>query len=525
MLSGCADSANVGDDGTDETDSTETGEQDPPSDTDTDAGGPVCGDGLVEADEACEPGDDTGLCTPDCQLNVCGDGHVFADDFEACDDGNDLDDDACTTACEPNVCGDGIIFYGVEGCDDGNDVAGDGCSNTCTPEQVTQIVAGATHTCALLHTGAVRCWGENTFGMLGYGHTDTIGDDEHPAAAGDIDMGGIAVQLSAGYYHTCALLDTGAVRCWGSNIVGQLGIPGQQDVGDDEVPSSVSEVDIGGKVVQITSGDAHNCALLDTGKVRCWGLNHRGQLGYGNTLDIGDDENPSLAGDVNLGLHAAVALSAGAYSTCAVLDNGAVRCWGSGNNGILGYGNLEHIGDDETPSTAGNVDVGGKATQVSIHLLHTCARLDTGEVRCWGLGTLSGHPWAKYTIGDDEPPTAVGTVDLGVGVVDVSTGQFHTCVVLDGGGVRCWGSADQGQLGYGSDEFIGDDEGPTSVGLVELGGSVTSLVTGDAHSCALVLDGSVRCWGSNEYGQLGLGHTQNIGDDELPTSADPIRVY
>ncbi|WP_181234609.1 RCC1 domain-containing protein [Enhygromyxa salina] len=520
------------DDGTGDTDGTETGEQDTsdpaPDDTDMATGGPVCGDGLVEGDEACEPGsegDEDGLCTPECQLNACGDGYTFPDDFEACDDGNALDDDECTNACEFNVCGDGIIFYGVEGCDDGNDVVGDGCSSSCEPEQVTQIVAGAAHTCALLHTGAVRCWGYNGAGALGYGHTETIGDDDQPAAAGDIDLGGIAVQLSAGMFHTCALLDTGAVRCWGTNYAGQLGIPGSENIGDDEVPAAGGDVVLGGSAVQITSGDSHTCALLDTGKVRCWGYNDRGQLGYGHTETIGDDENPSLAGDVTLGFHSAVQLSAGARQTCAVLEDGALRCWGSADTGALGYGNLDDIGDNETPWSAGNVQLGAKAVQVTTHLRHTCARLETGEVRCWG-GPAIGVPHLKNFIGDDEFPTAVGPVDVGGAVLDISTGEDHTCAVLEGGDVRCWGDSSNGQLGYGNTDNVGYSQHPSAVPTVDLGGAaITSVVTGYAHTCALVVDGSVRCWGDNSQGQLGLGNTENVGDDELPVDVDLVRVF
>ncbi|PRP93633.1 DUF4215 domain-containing protein [Enhygromyxa salina] len=531
LLGACADDADfTADDGTGDTDGTETGEPDTSeaAPDDTDAGGPVCGDGLVESDEACEPGssgDEDGLCTPDCQLNVCGDGYTFADDFEACDDGNELDDDECTTACELNVCGDGIIFYGVEGCDDGNDVEGDGCSNSCEPEQVTQIVAGATHACALLHTGAVRCWGENTYGELGYGHTETIGDDEHPAAAGDVEIGGIAVQISAGYFHTCALLDTGAVRCWGNNIAGQLGTPGSQDIGDDEVPATAGDIVLGGSAVQITSGDAHTCALLDTGAVRCWGLNSHGQLGYGHMESIGDNENPSLAGDVTLGFHKAVQISAGSFQTCAVLANGAVRCWGSSFGGVLGYGNLNQIGDDETPASAGDVQLDAKAVQVSTHLAHSCARLETGDVQCWG-GVALGYPSVEDAVGDDEFPTAVGTVDVGGAVLDVSTGQYHTCAVLEGGAVRCWGASPVGQLGYGNTGQVGYVQHPSAVDSVDLGGAaITSIVTGDVFTCALGVNGSVRCWGGNEFGQLGLGNTENVGDDELPIDVDPVRVF
>ena len=102
---------------------------------------------------------------------------------------------------------------------------------------------------------------------------------------------------AAGFIHICALLDTGAVRCWGFGADGQLGYGNTNNIGDDEVPASAGDVDLGGTVVQIASGGFHTCALLDTGTARCWGRGADGQLGYGNIVWIGDDEVPASAGD------------------------------------------------------------------------------------------------------------------------------------------------------------------------------------------------------------------------------------
>ena len=134
--------------------------------------------------------------------------------------------------------------------------------------------------------------------MLGYGNTEDIGDDETPASAGDVNLGGLAVEIAAGGEHTCALLTTGAVRCWGHGARGALGYGNIEDIGDDETPASAGDVYIGGTAVHITAGAGHSCALLATGAVRCWGAGLTGCLGYGNTEDIGDDETPASAGDV-----------------------------------------------------------------------------------------------------------------------------------------------------------------------------------------------------------------------------------
>src|SRR6185295_19801259 len=114
---------------------------------------------------------------------------------------------------------------------------------------------------------------------LGYANTTRIGDNEPPSAAGDLELGGAAVQLAAGARHTCALLDTGAVRCWGSAAQGRLGYANTTDIGDTEVPSAAGDVPLGGRVTQITAGDTHTCALID-GHVRCWGEGSLGRLGH-----------------------------------------------------------------------------------------------------------------------------------------------------------------------------------------------------------------------------------------------------
>src|SRR5690606_29410710 len=127
-----------------------------------------------------------------------------------------------------------------------------------------------------------------------------IGDNETPASVGDVDVGGPVVDIAAGTNHTCALLDGGALRCWGRNDVGQLGYGHTRNIGDDEAPASAGDVDVGGAVVKLALGGDHGCALLDTGAVRCWGRGYEGQLGHGVPHDRGDDETAAFAGDVPL---------------------------------------------------------------------------------------------------------------------------------------------------------------------------------------------------------------------------------
>jgi alpha-tubulin suppressor-like RCC1 family protein len=151
--------------------------------------------------------------------------------------------------------------------------------------------------CGLRDDGAVFCWGGGSLGKPGAG---VIGDDETPAEAGPVEIGAPAVDIVMGTGHVCALLENGAVRCFGSGYSGQLGYGNTENIGDDETPASVGDVPLGGKAVQLGAGEQHTCALLDTGGVRCWGRNSDRQLGYGHTDNIGDDETPASVGDVPL---------------------------------------------------------------------------------------------------------------------------------------------------------------------------------------------------------------------------------
>jgi alpha-tubulin suppressor-like RCC1 family protein/outer membrane protein OmpA-like peptidoglycan-associated protein len=347
-----------------------------------------------------------------------------------------------------------------------------------------EVAVGAAHTCALLDNGTVRCWGDGFDGKLGAANTDDIGNDETPDTVGPVNFGAgrTATAIAAGNLHTCALLDNGTVHCWGGNTSGQLGYGHTAAIGDDETLDTVGPVNLGpGRTATaITGGVGHTCAVLDDGTVRCWGRSLAGELGYATTASVGDNETPDSIGPVNLGAgRTATSITAsgvgGAGHTCALLDNGTVRCWGNGSSGRLGYGNTANIGDDETPDTVGPVNLGPErtATAVTTGSGHTCALLDDGTVRCWGTGSFGRLGYGNIdNIGDDETPDTVGAVNIGPGrtAAAVTGGITHTCALLDNGTVRCWGRSLSGELGYGNTNNIGDGETPASAGTVSLGG-------------------------------------------------------
>lgn len=387
-----------------------------------------------------------------------------------------------------------------------------------------ELTAGGSHTCARFGSGTARCWGRNEEGQLGYGNRTQIGDDEPAASAANLQLGAAVKQIAAGDVHTCAVLMNAAVTCWGAGYQGRTGYARFDNIGDDELPASVGHVQVGGEVQRIAVGGAHTCAQLTSGALRCWGDGDYGKLGYGNTADVGASDTPASVGDVNVGGNVRE-VAVGSAHTCALLTGGAVRCWGRAESGQLGYGSTEMIGDNEAPASAGNVDVGGTVKQITAGGSHTCALLTSGTVRCWGSGEHGALGYGDpYNVGDNETPASVGDVPVGGVVSQIVAGLQHTCALLTTGAVRCWGAGGDGRLGYGNSENVGDSETPASVGDVHLGGAARQLTVG-SHTCAQLTSGPVYCWGHGSSGKLGYGNTNNVGDNETPVTAGRVLLF
>ena len=301
-------------------------------------------------------------------------------------------------------------------------------------------------------------------------------------------------------------------------------------------------------VRNITAGGLHTCALMEAGKVRCWGASGNGQLGYGTTginygegRNIGDDE--TLISVSKLSMNASVSqISTGGYHSCALVS-GDVRCWGYGNAGQLGLGGGQdsNIGDDEDSAdlTAyARVDVGFSVNVAELvtGLFHTCARSQNGKVRCWGdnaYGQL-GYP-GRANVGINETPAApgIGDVDVGGDVIQLAAGAFHTCALLAGSQlVKCWGANHSGQLGYGTTDNVGDDERPAQYPPNEprfvdpkddANDVILELVAGYEHTCALLNESRMRCWGAGNHGQLGYGNTARVLDPATPLQSVSLR--
>lgn len=479
----------------------------------------VCGVGLECVDGVCaEPDDDddeTGECT---QLGCpCV-------ESEDCDEGLWCFDGSCIV----QACGDGSLDPG-EICDDSNAIEGDGCDNDCSLTQILELALGGVHSCALIEHGRVRCWGHNGAGQIGYGTTDDVGNDEPPSSAGDLPLPA-AIDLEAGAVHTCALFETGDVRCWGFNTSGQLGLGNTATVsaiGDDETLEGLAKVELIAPANEIGVGVLQTCVRV-VGQLRCWGGGAYGQLGLAGIANVGDNELPLDVPAVMIGGEP-INLAVGGSHGCAILATGALRCWGRNDTGQLGLGNPANVGDNEHPLAVPEVSAisptaprGTTIVDIAAGLAHTCMLLSTGEVICWGLGSSGQLGLGSATTWGDGPgevPASLVSIQLGGPATALAVGYLHNCALLEGGSVRCWGSSESGQLGNGDEEFVGLTDVPADREVVALPRPVVSIAAGGAHTCVVFDDQQVSCWGSNQYGQLGYGHTDGIGDDEPPMVA------
>lgn len=347
-------------------------------------------------------------------------------------------------------------------------------AETTVNDAALRLAAGSTHTCLLNDDGTVRCWGKNSRGELGNG---TIVDSPTPVAVSGL---GNVVALAAGKFHTCALLANGSARCWGDNSAGQLG-----DGTRTSQLAPVTAVSGLGNAVALVAGDFHNCALLADGRARCWGWNDNGRLGDGTTTD-------RLTPVAVSTLANAVAIAAGTAHTCVVLADGRARCWGANTAGQVGDG---PIGVDRPNS----VLVAGLSNAVGITagFAHTCALLADGTGRCWGenfsgqLGTASTNATSTFT----SPVPIAGLVDA----VSIIAGRVHTCALIADGSARCWGFNLARQLGDGT--TVTSQRFPVAVRDVA---NAVALGAAQNHTCALLAEGTTRCWGSDSAGAFTL---------------------
>ncbi|MBT4761773.1 MAG: hypothetical protein HOO06_08770 [Bdellovibrionaceae bacterium] len=385
------------------------------------------------------------------------------------------------------------------------------------------MAVGDEHICALNAEGKVLCWGSGLGGRLGQGNVDDQGLTSYPDEGVIVNLGpsGFATEIVAGRDHTCALMASGDVFCWGGNSDGELGHGNILPIGDNEDPLGAGMINLGQKALSITAGQNHTCAILVGGDSRCWGNGSNGRLGYNNVTNLGDGagETPSFNGPIPLGAVTGVPIQieAGDSHTCVLLSSGKAKCWGYGFSGQLGnalnntYGASAGI---HNTASAPLVTLTNPIKQISANFNHTCALLTDGNISCWGVGTAGRLGYGDTS--DVLDPETKGYVLSGEPAVQIATGRFHSCALLATGNARCWGLNNVGQLGLGHTTTVGDTASPTAD--VDLGGErVRSIYAGGNQSCAILVNGHVKCWGGDGlFGEMGLGPHLSIGDNEFP---------
>jgi len=291
---------------------------------------------------------------------------------------------------------------------------------------VLEVAAGARNTCARLESGAVECWGADGAGQLGDGAP--LADSDYPVAVTGL---GEVRELTLGAGHACALSEDDQLSCWGYDFSGQLG-DGPERV---DQPSPVAVGALAGGVEAVAAGSLTTCAATEGG-VRCWGNDWFDQVGDGEAFDNPSEPAPvsGIAGSVE-------AVATGPRFSCALLDSGAVQCWGQCWLGGLGTGvdECDPVTEADAPAM-----LSGPATAISVGGSHACALLESGAVECWGDNSRG-----QLGTGDYEGRAVPTEVGLWRPATSVVAGQDYSCALLDDGVVWCWGDNDEGQLGSG----------------------------------------------------------------------------
>lgn len=361
------------------------------------------------------------------------------------------------------------------------------------------VSSGGSHSCAILDDGTVSCWGYNFEQELGYGDENQYGEGRDrylpPAFPIQLGNGKTAKALSVNYSHSCAVLNDGSVKCWGQNSFGQLGYGDTLKRGTP--PTMGVELGMGLRALTVATGFAHTCVIREDGAVVCWGSNASGQLGYGdNKSRLQPSSQP-----INLGSgQRAKALQLGAYHSCALLENEQIKCWGDNSYGQTGQG----AGQVHLAPPVSNVDFGPGlgVRELAAGSYHTCAVLSDSSARCWGRNQ-SGQ--LGYGDLDERRTPSLQPIDFGPaqGVSKITAGLSHTCAVMSDKAVQCWGGNEEGQLGYGDGlNHLAPIATPVPL---QSDRPVAAIAAGRLHTCVIFDEATLKCWGSNTYGQLGTG--------------------
>ena len=374
------------------------------------------------------------------------------------------------------------------------------------------------HSCAVYENGSLYCWGRNNYGQLGLGFTSNqeLTPQFVDVGAGKtiamMESSGSGNQASGILTQTCAVLNDGQLLCWGNNDDGQLGI-GNTTSGGVWDPTAV-DLGSGRKAISIALSNGASCALLDDQSVKCWGKNNKGQLGLGNTSS-NDVLTPHLV--TFTGSSKPVKLFGALTAFCALMDNGSVACWGGNSEGQLGLGDQA----DRNIPTYLTLPADRQVTSLDIGKNFICMSFDDGSVACTGQND-------KGQLGIGSLPdqlTLTFTQDLGDYALSVDTSQHGACSLLVNGSMICWGYTVDDVFGVGYTGTFTISYVPSLFPLIDSTRNVATTSVGYTHTCTILDDQSVTCWGNNVRGQLGLGNfsSDTVYVPDTLTSLDPLR--
>jgi len=358
-------------------------------------------------------------------------------------------------------------------------------------KNVTDVVMGYDFTCARLNTGDVKCWGSNSYGSLGIGNTTSTST---PTLITGLNFNSI----TAGSHSGCGITSTNVLKCWGANWYGEIG---DGSYTQRNSPATIDggvfykKIDLGGSA----NGGYTTCGITSADDLKCWGDNNYSQ--YGDGLGT---YNSSLTPII---VHAGTKykeISIGGLFACAIQTSGALECWGTNWNGQLGIGTYN---DADSPVI---VDAGNQYAMVSAGGYHTCGITTTGVLKCWGLGKALGT-------GDTNDRLTPTEIDIGTTYAWVGAGEENACAITTSGILKCWGNNEFGQIGD-----LGVMVSPTTNQLTPLAvdtGTIYSKVmmqkawaggSSHVHACAVTTTGSLNCWGDNSSNQLALNLSTNL---------------
>ncbi|MEK2688537.1 RCC1 domain-containing protein [Bdellovibrio sp. GT3] len=390
----------------------------------------------------------------------------------------------------------------------------------------TSVSVGGYHTCGILSAGYLKCWGDNQYGQLGMGYGSIVTTPKpvdsatahSKASAGQVNTCGITARgikcwgenyggqigdrttaikpiptvvdpgtpykaiavngNSAGNHHTCGITETGLLKCWGSNVYGEIGD------GTKTKRTYPVLVDSNTSYSAVANGDLHTCAITTSGDLKCWGYNNTNQLGNGTTtesltpmfIDVGSTYS---------------AIAAGMKHTCGITTSGALKCWGYNVGSLLGDGTTT------TRTTPTLIDSGVSYSNIATDESHSCAITSAGAMKCWGTNTAG--KLGDNTTTNRSTPTLI---DSGTSYKEVTVGSSHSCGITTAGVLKCWGNNEFGQLGDGT--LVGKKV-PT---IIDNGTTYSTVSAGAYHTCATTSSNQLKCWGFNKNYQLGL--TNNL---------------